>query len=29
MSSTWIDAVVGAIILIALGLAKLVGAERA
>jgi hypothetical protein len=29
MSSTWIDAVVGAIILIVLGLAKLGGAERA
>jgi simple sugar transport system permease protein len=29
VSSTWIDAVDGAIILIALGLAKLIGTERA
>jgi simple sugar transport system permease protein len=29
ISSTWIDAVDGAIILIALGLAKLIGNERA
>jgi simple sugar transport system permease protein len=29
ISSTWIDAVDGAIILIALGLAKLIGTERA
>jgi simple sugar transport system permease protein len=28
ISSTWIDAVDGAIILIALGLAKLIGSER-
>jgi simple sugar transport system permease protein len=29
ISSTWIDAVDGAIILIALGLARLIGTERA
>jgi len=29
ISSTWIDAVDGAIILIALGLAKVIGTERA